>query len=79
MEAERKGKLLQEALSIHTFLTEVCIIGYMSASLCVAVFQFSNVCVCLLRCLSWSCGWRSSGQVWRLWTVGGARRRRRLC
>lgn len=47
MEAERKGKLLQEALSIHTFLTEVCIIGYMSASLCVAVFQFINVCVCV--------------------------------
>lgn len=76
MEAERKGKLLQEALSIHTFLNEVRVL---LLDTCVVVFQFVMACVRVRRCLSWRCGWRSSEQRWNLRTVGGVRRRQRLC
>lgn len=76
MEAERKGKLLQEALSIHTFLNEVRVL---LLDVCVVVFQFVTECVCVCRCLSWRCGWRSSEQGWNLRTVEGVRRRQRLC
>lgn len=45
MEAERKKKLLQEALSIHTFLNEVRVLRL---DACAVVFQFlRRVCVCL--------------------------------